>query len=291
MLFSAVRAGFGQGRRGVLLGYASSLLIIGPACGSDSVAPLQADDIYIEVRVTGGFAAADYSFAVDGSAGAVRGISCVRMCDFESGEVIVHLSPQQLLELSARLEEAGIFQLDGTDFGDQCCDQFFYTIRYRDGDREATVSGSSGALPEALRGAVATLHQLLQGILPIIVDFETRPDEWPRDLLTLKRHTLARPTLTLDVEYSGGCEDHEFDLVAWGGWLESFPIQVNVLLAHESHGDACDALITQGLRFDLSPLERAYVATYGTAAQGATTIVLRLAVPGAPEPQLIEYTF
>lgn len=290
-MLAAVTARFGLGRRRAILGSASCLLVIGPACGSDSVAPLQADAIYIEVRVTGGFAAADFSFAVDGSGGAVRGISCVRMCDFEPGEIIVHLSPPQLLELSARLEEAGILQHDGTDFGDQCCDQFYYTIRYRDGDREATVRGSSEALPEALRGAVATLHQLLQGILPVIVDFETRPGEWPRDGLTLKRHTLARPILTLEVAYGGGCEDHEFDLVAWGGWLESFPIQVNVLLAHESHDDACDALITQALRFDLSPLERAYVATYGSGAQGATTIVLRLAVPGAPEPQHIEYTF
>ncbi len=273
------------------LGCAAILLAIGPACGSDSVAPVQADDVYVEVRVTGGFAAADYSFAVDGAARAVRGISCVNLCDFEAGEMIARLSPAQILELSTRFHEAGILALDGTDFGDQCCDQFFYTIHFRQGDQEAHVSGSSEALPEALRRAVADLQQLLHGVLPFIVDFDSRPDDWPGQPWALKGYALERPVLTLDVEYGGGCEDHEFDLVAWGGWLESFPVQVNVLLAHEDHGDACDALLTSELRFDLTPLERAYAAAYGGPARGATTILLRLRVPGVAEPRLIEYTF
>lgn len=273
------------------LGCAAILLVIGPACGSDSVSPLQAHDVYVEVRVTGGFAAADFSFAVDGEAGAVRGISCVSLCDFQPGEVIAHLTPAQVMALSARLREAGIMDHDGTDFGDQCCDQFFYTIRFRQGESDARVSGSSGALPQALSDAVADFHQLLHGVFPLIVDFDNGPGGWPGKPWTLQGYSLERPILTLDVEYGGGCEDHEFDLVAWGGWLESFPVQVNLLLAHEDHDDACDALVASELRFDLRPLERAYVATYGGATPGATKIRLRLVVPGMPEPLLIEHTF
>lgn len=273
------------------LGCAATLFAIGSACGADSVAPIQTDDVYLEVRVTGGFAAADYSFAVDGAARAVRGISCVNLCDFEAGETIVRLSPAQIRELSTRFHEAGILALDGTDFGTQCCDQFFFTIRFREGDEEAVVSGSSEALPEAVRSAVTDLHQLLRGVLPLIVDFDTRPEDWPAQPWVLKGYTVDRPVLALDIEYGGGCEEHEFDLVVWGGWLESFPVQVSVLLAHEDHGDACDALLTSELRFDLTALERAYAAAYGEPAQGATTLLLRLRIPGAAEPQLIEYTF
>ncbi len=278
-------------RRAATSGFAVALLVTGPACGSDSVAPAEADDLYIEVQVTGGFAAADFRFAVDGRAGAVRGITCVNLCNFEPGEVIVHLSPAQVLGLSELLREAGMLELGDTDFGVQCCDQFHYTILFRDGDREATVRGSSEALPDGLRAAAVRLHGLLQGIVPIIVDFESRPADWPRDALALRSHSLDGPILTLEVEYTGGCQAHEVDLVAWGGWLESFPVQVNLQLSHESHDDPCEALIMRELRFDLQPLRQSYEAVYGSGEPGATTIVLRLAAPDGGDARRIDYTF
>ena len=46
-------------------------------------------------------------------------------------------------------------------------------------------------------------------------------------------------TLQLTVSYSGGCEEHEFKLVAWNYFLESNPVQAHVLLAHNANGDLC----------------------------------------------------
>lgn len=259
------------------------------ACGSDPVEPVGLD-VYVEVQVSGGLAGVDYSFAVDGAALEVRGLTCGSGCDFESGDVLARLTRAQVLDYSARLREAGILANDGRNYGDQCCDQFYYAVEYREGNREAVVRGAMGALPSKLADVVADLHALVYGIVPILVDFDSRPEDWPRDALALVSHSLEGGILTLELEFGGGCAEHELGLVAWGGWLESFPVQVNVLLSHEDFDDPCDALVRPTLRFDLTPLSAEYTAVYGKGGSGSTTILLRLTVPDGNPPRLLEYT-
>ncbi len=266
-------------------------LVAAVGCGFDHPLAPQPEDVYIEVQVSGGIASVDYAYAVDGAESEVRGIACSSGCDFEAGEVIAQLTPAQVLHLAESLAVAGIVRHDGVDFGDQCCDQFYYAIGYRDGDRESSVRGSSGALPQELAGAVAELDLLLHGVLPIVIDWDSQPDDWPGDPLVLRDHSLEGSVLALDVEYGGGCAIHGLDLVAWGGWLESFPIQVNVRLTHESRDDPCDALIQRTLRFNLVPLREDYEGSYGTGNPGETTIILRLSVPDGGEQRTLEYTF
>jgi hypothetical protein len=265
-------------------------VVVMAGCGSDPVGP-DAEDIYIEVHVTRGLAAVDYTFAVVGSASEVRGIACERVCDFEPGDVLAALTPAQVLYYAELLTHAGIRFHDGKDFGDQCCDQLYYAVVYRDGDRESSVSGAAGSLPGDLSRAIGELQQLLSGILPVIIDWDSRPEEWPQDPLTLGEFSLEGPILSLEVRYGGGCKPHDHDLVAWGGWLESFPVQVNVLLTHDDNDDPCDALVQDTLRFDLTRLREDYVASYRDGGPGPTTIVLRLSVPDGAEPRRIEYTF
>ncbi len=64
-------------------------------------------------------------------------------------------------------------------------------------------------------------------------------------------------TLFVDVEYSGGCADHEFTMCG-SGWQTSLPVQVDLGLDHNANGDACRALILETLRFDLTGLRQAY---------------------------------
>jgi len=260
-------------------------------CGDDDPVGPQAERIYIEVQVSGGIASADYAYAVDGDESVVRGITCNSGCDFEPGETIAQLTPAQVLYLADLLTDAGIVGHDGVDFGVECCDQFYYAIGYRDGDRESSVMGSSGALPDGLAGAAGELDLLLRSVLPIIIDWNSQPDDWPRAPMLLREYSLVGSVLSLDVEYGGGCATHELDLVALGGWLESFPVQVNVLVAHEDHDDACDALIRRTLRFNLMPLREDYEASYSVGEPGETTIILRLTVPDGGELRTIEYTF
>lgn len=44
--------------------------------------------------------------------------------------------------------------------------------------------------------------------------------------------------------------------------MESYPVQVNVLLSHEDNDDPCDAWITEEMAFNLSPLKKAWQEQY-----------------------------
>ena len=94
-------------------------------------------------------------------------------------------------------------------------------------------------------------------------------------------------TLTLTVSYGGGCETHDFTLVASGVFMESYPVQLGVSLTHDANGDMCEAYLTAEYEFDLTPIKTLYQEAY---REDAGTIVLRL--QDAPEtmPDLI-YTF
>lgn len=268
-------------------------LLLAAGCGTSGLGPEPTETVSIRLEVTGGLEGVDYAFTVDGSKGVVRGERCVSGCDFVAGDVLLPISPAQIGNLSQMLLDAGLMQLDHIDYGTQCCDQFHYALDYRDDARERSVRGSSEALPETIRAVLGVLHHLAQGVAPLIVAFDSQPEDWPGDALTLNSAEIQGGLLSLNLSYGGGCKAHSFDLVAWGGWQESEPVRVEVLLAHDSQGDMCEALLTETLRFDLGALRRAYESTYGISA-GGQTIVLRLEDSAAVDPpgvRLLTYTF
>ena len=80
--------------------------------------------------------------------------------------------------------------------------------------------------------------------------------------------------LTLEVSYAGGCERHDFTLVISSRFLESDPVQLRAVLAHEANGDTCEAWITESIDFDLALVRTRYQQFYGP---GAGTVVLLIA--------------
>ncbi|MGE5421467.1 MAG: hypothetical protein ACM3UT_14870 [Chloroflexota bacterium] len=56
------------------------------------------------------------------------------------------------------------------------------------------------------------------------------------------------------VSYAGGCNPHTFEIIWSESYAESYPPQTSLLLKHDAHGDACKALITETLSFDLAGL-------------------------------------
>jgi len=117
------------------------------------------------------------------------------------------------------------------------------------------------------------------------VVFGFTPDTWGTDAYTINAATLQDDTLTLNVSYSGGCETHAFTLVAEQRFLESFPVQLRVSLAHNANSDTCEALFTEDYQFDLTPIKEVYQKGY---RMDEGTIVLRL--KDAP-PSDLAYTF
>lgn len=277
--------------RGVMGSLVIAIGALLAACSGDPAAP-EAEDVFVRVNVSGGLAGLSHIYEVDGGALVARGTPvCRESCAVGDAEAVVRLTAAQVLSIAALFREAQVFLLDGKDFGNECCDQPYYNITYREGERAATVSGSDGALPAGLVAALAAVDRLFQEATPIIVDFDSRPEDWQHDPLTLRRYSLEGHVLELDVEYGGGCKEHDLDLVAWGGFLESFPVQVNVLLSHDGHDDACEALIMRTLRFYLVPLRDEFVPPHRDGGPGATTLILRLNVPDGEGLRLIEYSF
>ena len=105
------------------------------------------------------------------------------------------------------------------------------------------------------------------------VAFGFTADAWGTDAYVINAATLEADILTLNVSYSGGCETHAFTLVAEERFLESFPVQLRVSLAHNANGDTCEAWITEDHHFDLTPIKEVYQEGYRT---DTGTIALRL---------------
>jgi len=232
----------------------------------------------ILVEVSGGIAGADYAFERTPE-NALLGVRCNALCDFAAGDTLHVLSELQtgLLTLAlGDLDEAPTTR----DYGVPCCDQFGYRITFADGADRVTVSGAASTLPEPYVRLVSLLDLLRRGIAPVIVH-EGHPIEGgPTDPVEILDAKLEAPLLTLTVRYGGGCARHDFDLIVASGWRESYPVQVDVDLAHDGHSDVCDALPTETVRFDLTPLREDYEANYGSGP-GAIAIMLGAASGGS----------
>lgn len=106
----------------------------------------------------------------------------------------------------------------------------------------------------------------------IIVD-ENYYQEAPRDPNTINSVELEEDILKLSVSYGGGCKEHEFALIITNNFMESNPVQINVLLSHNANDDLCEAYLTEELLFDLTPLKETWQQTY---QQESGTIIIWL---------------
>ncbi len=274
------------------------LLFIAPVLatctGSPSGLVVGGDVLLIRLQVSGGLAGADYAVFLDGESGRLVGESCANLCDFHAGETLQTLSWAQVEYLEGLFVEAGVTSLADEDYGTECCDQFHYAVRFREGTAEHRFQGSSEALPRGLRDAVATLQGMASGVLPIVVDPQTTPGAWPGDPFQLGTAEIHGDFLDVPATYSGGCTAHDLKAVAWGGWIKTDPVQLRVFLSHEDFDDACEALVTRVLSFDLGPVKGAYQADYGVEGPGETTVILLLDDPdaaGAPGVRSLSYIF
>jgi hypothetical protein len=105
--------------------------------------------------------------------------------------------------------------------------------------------------------------------LPILyppVLFAETEDSLPLAPYTLDGIKLEGRILTLDVSFSGCGPDHPLQLYMVGGFMESNPVQARLVLAHDDHGELCDAYFTRQIAFDVGPI---------LAKNNGQTVVLR----------------
>ena len=111
-------------------------------------------------------------------------------------------------------------------------------------------------------------------------------DRFGTDKYALNSAMITEDTLNISVSYSGGCAKHQLTLIVSDTFLESFPVQLPVSIAHNANGDTCEAYPTENYRFDLTPIKTMYQETY---RQAAGKIILRL--KDAPDGEMIyEFT-
>jgi hypothetical protein len=94
----------------------------------------------------------------------------------------------------------------------------------------------------------------------------------PRDHFVFNSVKLRLNFLIVNVSYGGGCEEHEFALISTS-FMESYPVQVNVVLSHEDNDDPCDAWITEEMIFNLHPLKNSFQESYN---EKSGTIIINL---------------
>ena len=81
---------------------------------------------------------------------------------------------------------------------------------------------------------------------------------------TLENIEIAGDTITLNATYSGGCNEHDFSLyMSPAAFFESYPVQANLYLRHNGYDDACDALISKEVSFNLRLIAELYKIFYG----------------------------
>jgi hypothetical protein len=125
----------------------------------------------------------------------------------------------------------------------------------------------------------------------VVNDTGGAADQWGRDRYVIETYesgpVIEGDRLTITVSYGGGCADHDFTLVASDVFMESYPVQLVVSVAHDANGDRCKAYLTQAYDFDLTPIKTRYQEAYQADA-GIIVLHLRNAPEEAPD---LVYTF
>ena len=92
-------------------------------------------------------------------------------------------------------------------------------------------------------------HPLISGVI-----IESNFSEYARHSAEVEilNANIVDSTLTLNVKYNGGCEDHTFKLNGSKVIQKSMPPIRGIMLIHNANKDQCRELIEQELKFNIS---------------------------------------
>ncbi len=120
----------------------------------------------------------------------------------------------------------------------------------------------------------------------IVIENESHIQKMKMDIFNLiEAKFIENDILSIVVSYSGGCEKHEFSLVAALGFTNTdLSPHAKLALGHESNGDTCKKIIRERLAFDLSPLKEKCQQVYGIKSDLMTLLMMNTTIT-------IEYSF
>ena len=141
----------------------------------------------------------------------------------------------------------------------------------------------------------------LIGTVFILEDTPNAADEWADNAIEFhspyhfNSATITDDTFTVSVAYGGGCETHEFALLAEPAFMESDPVQLGISIVHNANDDFCERWVEENYHFDLTPIKTMYQEAY---KQDAGTIHLRMIASldivtfpqGVPDDLVYEFT-
>lgn len=98
---------------------------------------------------------------------------------------------------------------------------------------------------------------------PVVQIVDRDSAEWKRDSFKLDTMVVDGDSIRITVTYGGGCQDHTFALFMSPLIIQTNPAQVELYLRHDGHGDACFALITEAVAFNITPIRDYLKPHYG----------------------------
>lgn len=116
-------------------------------------------------------------------------------------------------------------------------------------------------------GCDRSIGARILGIVLVEID-DTSPENLKQDAFAILETGVNEANVKLVVTSSGGRREHHYALIMTPDvFMESFPVQANLYLRHDDRDDPCDAIITDTLYFDLTPIVTLYQQMYGTSGQ------------------------
>lgn len=115
---------------------------------------------------------------------------------------------------------------------------------------------------------------------PIILSFGTTRSDYIMAPYAIEDARVDGDDLYLQVSYTGGCEEHLFELVALNDFLASQPVQADLLLTHDANMDNCESLVKEDLKFSLLSIKEEYKIVFKTDTGSLT---LRIQDPENPD--------
>ena len=102
---------------------------------------------------------------------------------------------------------------------------------------------------------------------PVVIS-NIAPVDLQKDPFTIIDPMIEDAQLNMTVVSGGGCRDHIYTLTMTpAAFMESFPVQANIFLWHDGMDDPCDAIVTDSVSFDLTPILELYTQMYGHTGQ------------------------